>query len=134
VPIARDHRLDPQKVFVRAGLLLCGVALTWTCAAFGLLAANMLVAGEGCHSHSQFKPALRQVRTIKYAVARYQIDHDRCPATRDELIANGYVDRKRFDDPWGKPITFTCDTDNVRVTSSGPDRVSGTADDVSDEF
>ena len=130
VPITRHRVLDPAKVFARAGLLLCGVALTWTCAAFGLLASYVIVTGGGCHMRSQVKPALHQVRAIESAVSWYQIDHDRCPKTKDDLIANGYVDRKTFDDPWSTPIRFTCDTDDVRVSSAGADRVFGTWDDV----
>jgi len=120
---------------VRAGLILCGMAVTWMCAAFGLLASDMVFGPIRCHS--AFKPALQQVRTIEYAVARYQIDHDPCTATKDDLIGNGYVDRKTFEDPWGTTITFACHygpDGDVRVQSAGPDRVFGTADDIIGEF
>ncbi len=132
VPIARHRLLDPAKVFVRAGLILCGVAVTWMCAAFGLLASDMIFRG-GCRLPTKHKPALYQVRTIEHAVARYQIDHDKCPETMDDLIDNAYVDHNTFVDPWGTPIRFTCIREDIRVDSAGADRAFGTADDVMNE-
>jgi len=131
VPIARHRLLDPAKVFVRAGLILCGVAVTWMCAAFGLLASEMVFGRPGCRL--RVKPAVLQVRDIASAISQYMIDQNRCPRTKDDLIDNQYVVRKTFEDPWGTTITFTCPDgpdDEVRVRSAGPDHIFGTNDDV----
>ena len=120
---------------MRAGLILCGVSVTWMCAAFGLRVSDAVFSIRGCRS--RIKPALLQVRAIESGLTQYQIDHDPCTATKDDLIGNGYVDRKTFEDPWGTTITFACHygpDGDVRVQSAGPDRVFGTADDIIGEF
>ena len=54
---------DPARVFGRAGLLFCGVALTWTCAAFGLFVGDM---GKCTLSLPGFREARARVaRSIK---------------------------------------------------------------------
>jgi len=131
VPIARHRLLDPTKVFVRAGLILCGVAVTWMCAAFGLRVSDAVFSIRGCRS--RIKPALLQVRAIESGLTQYQIDQNRCPRTKDDLIDSGFVVRTAFEDPWGTPIAFKCTSDDIRVRSAGPDRVFGTADDVTNE-
>jgi len=122
------RRPDPAKALLRAGLLLCGVALTWTCAAFGLF----WFTGPHCGS----KPRLAHMRSIELlsAVVAYQIEKGRCPATWDELIAGRYVSRQGIVDPWGKTFALSCTDDTVRVTSAGRDRSLATADDVSADY
>ena len=123
------RRPDPAKVFGRAGLLFCGVALTWTCAAFGLLVGDM----GSCHlSRPGFREALVRVREGRQALTTYQIERNRCPTTSNDLIAGGYIDEQRFIDPWRTPIAFSCSAEETKVASAGPDRVFGTADDIWD--
>jgi len=123
------RRLDPAKALLRAGLLLCGVALTWTCSAFGLF---WFTTPHGCGS----KLRLAQIRGIELlsAVVTYQIEKGRCPTTWDELIAGRYVSRQGIVDPWGKTFDLSCTNDQVRVTSAGRDRSLGTADDVTADY
>jgi type II secretion system (T2SS) protein G len=125
------RRPDPAKVFLRAALLFCGVALTWTCAAFGLFASQVVFGGHGCPS--RVKMALLGIREIDTAIARYQIDQSRCPRTLGDLVAGQYVSAKGLVDPWGGPFQFNCTDDDAHVVSAGPDGTFGTADDVTNE-
>ena len=118
---------DPARVFGRAGLLFCGVALTWTCAAFGLFLGDM---GSCTLSIPGFREARVRVGEVHQAVTTYQIERNRCPTTSDDLIGGGYIDARRFVDPWRKWIAFSCSADDTTVTSAGPDRIFATADDI----
>ena len=120
---------DPARVFGRAGLLFCGVALTWTCAAFGLFVGDM---GNCTLSVPAFREARVRVSEVRQALMTYQIERSRCPTTSDDLIAGGYIDARRFVDPWRKWIAFSCSEEDTTVRSAGPDGVFGTPDDVRD--
>jgi hypothetical protein len=125
------RRPDPAKVFLRAALLFCGVALTWTCAAFGLLVSQLAFGSHGCPS--RVKMASLRVREIDMAIAQYQIDQRRCPRTSADLVAGKYVKPQVFVDPWNRGIQFTCTEEQARVASAGPDGTFGTADDIKNE-
>jgi len=129
--ICRRH-LDPARAFRRTALLLCGVALTWTCAAFGLLLAQLELGSHGCPS--RIKIASVRVRAIDSAIAQYQIDQRRCPKGSDDLVAGKYVNAQDLVDPWERTIQFTCAVDDdTRVVSAGPDSIFGTSDDIKSE-
>jgi hypothetical protein len=125
------RRPDPAKVFRRAALLLCGVALTWTCAAFGLLVSQG-VFGGGCR-YPHVKQAVNRVRAVETAIVQFQIDRGRCPRSPAELSDAGFVSEPDLVDPWHRSIVFTCAGDEARVASAGPDGRFGTADDVRNE-
>ena len=122
---------DPANAFRRSAFLLCGVALTWTCAAFGLLVAQFELGGHGCPS--RVKIASLRVREIDTAIAQYQIDRRRYPK-RPDLLAGKYVSARGLVDPWERDIQFTCaDDGDARVVSAGPDGIFGTSDDIRNE-
>jgi hypothetical protein len=120
---------DPARVFGRAGLLFCGVALTWTCAAFGLLVGDM---GNCTLSVPAFRDARARVGEVRQAVTTYQIERNQCPASSDDLIAGGYIDARRLVDPWRTRIAFSCSAEDAAVTAAGPDGIFDTADDIRD--
>ena len=107
------------------------MALTWTCAAFGLLVSQLVFGGQGCPS--RVRMASLRVREIDTAIAQFQIDQRRCPRTSGDLVAGKYVSAKGLVDPWGGPFQFNCTRDDTRVASAGPDGTFGTADDVTNE-
>ena len=116
---------DPTRALLRAGLILCGVALTWACAAFGLF---VLKAPRGCRSPNWVR---YQVADLASAVTTYQIERNRCPATWEDLFAGRYLfATTKLVDYWGTRIAFSCSEDEIQVTSAGPDRRFGTADDI----
>jgi len=123
------RRPDPAKVLLRTALLLCGVALTWLCAAFGLF----VITGQHCSGPSKHRRAHMQAIELGQAVLQYQIEQQKCPATNDDLARERYVLPGFFVDPWGTSLAYWCTADEVKVRSAGPDHVFGTADDVSYE-
>src|SRR5512141_712035 len=57
-----------------------------------------------------------------------------CPKGLDDLIASGDLSKSQAKDAWGTPYAFKCpgtkDADGVDVSSAGPDKQPGTADDI----
>jgi hypothetical protein len=108
--------------------VLCGIAATWACAALGLYFFNALT-GPMC----RFGPsriARYQVREVEQALTTYAFDNRGCPTGNDELIRNRYISPRGLVDPWGTVIAYACYDDVVIVRSAGPDRLFGTADDI----
>jgi hypothetical protein len=124
-------RRTPAAAFGRFAAILCGIALTWTCAAVGLVFYNAYNGSHGCRlGGGKIWPAIHRVRTVESALERYWLDHDRCPATKDDLVANGYLSARDLVDPWGRSIAYWCSEDDSSVTSAGPDGAFGTEDDI----
>jgi hypothetical protein len=112
----------------RVCAVLVGVAFTWLCAALGLQALSL---------HATPAPRLtfakRRVSAVAHATTHYWLDHDKCPSKRSDLVANGYLDARNLEDPWGKAIEFSCSDDTAVARSAGPDRAFGTWDDITTE-
>ena len=56
-----------------------------------------------------------------------------CPKGIEELLSQKYLDKNNGKDPWGKdsiPCPGTNDTDSADISSSGPDKQEGSADDI----
>lgn len=120
-------RRTPAAAFGRFAAILCGIALTWASAAVGLMIVSSHTCGPGAE---RFRSATHRIRNIEFAIDMYQIEHNRCPPTRDALIADGDVSARDLLDPWGRSIAYWCDEDETIVTSAGPDGLFGTLDDV----
>lgn len=119
------RRTGPLTVLCRFGAILCGIAFTWTCAAYGIMRVTAHTCGD------RVRPAERKVFAIVEALNRYQMDNNEsCPATRDDLIAGGYLSASVLLDPWGRSIAYWCTDEDAGAMSAGPDGLFGTADDV----
>jgi hypothetical protein len=118
------RRTGPLTVFCRFAAILCGIAFTWTCAAYGIMKVTAHTCGD------KVRPAERQVAAIVEAMNQYELDHDTCPATRDAMVYGGYVSLSSLVDPWGRSIAYWCTDDDNGATSAGPDGLFGTVDDV----
>ena len=121
-----------EVVLSHSCALLCGLAFTGICAVVGLYALTSHVCFDAFafDCHVERRTAERRVSAIAQAVILYQVEHNAVPKTKDDLIDSGYVARSHLTDPWGTPILVTRSDEDVRVTSAGPDRVPGTADDI----
>ena len=120
---------EPANVIGRFCAIACGLALTWICAAVGLsiLTTHSCAGGKVHNVHGR---ARNTVRGIDQALTMYLMDRKRCPATRDDLVADGYADARDFVDPWGTSVAFWCSEDLQTVRSAGPDQIFDTIDDV----
>jgi general secretion pathway protein G len=99
----------------------------------------MIAGGVGVALFNRFKKAQistakMRVKQARDAVTQYMIETPSCPHSIDELVANKYLDKGNARDPWGSPLTLKCpganDTDGADVSSPGPDKQEGTADDI----
>ena len=106
---------------------------------FVLAIIAMMAGGVGVAVFKQFQKAKistgkLRVKAARDAVTQYMIETPSCPHSIDELVAGKYLDKGNAKDPWGSPITLKCpganDTDGADVTSPGPDKQDGTADDI----
>jgi hypothetical protein len=71
---------------------------------------------------------------VSEALVHYETDHaDACPRSIQVLVDGRYLTRLPRDD-WGQPLAYACPglhtPDGADMTSAGPDRRFGTADDV----
>jgi len=100
----------------------------------------LITAGVGTVVFNSFKKAKvsiakQRVGAVREAVVKYMIDNSSaCPKGIDDLVAQKYIDKAGAKDPWDRPFTFQCpgtnDPDSADVTSGGPDKQDGTADDI----
>jgi hypothetical protein len=75
-----------------------------------------------------------QLRSIQTALATYILDHDDCPDMLGALYSRNYLSRAALTDSWGEAIDYQCLVRyrgrGIRLSSAGPDRQPGTADDI----
>ena len=100
----------------------------------------LITAGVGTVVFNSFKKAKvsiakQRVGAVREAVVKYMIDNSSaCPKGIDDLVAQKYIDKAGAKDPWDKPYIFQCpgtnDPDSADVSSAGPDKQEGTADDI----
>ena len=100
---------------------------------------GLIVGSVGVMVFNRFKTAQKQtaktrVTEISNATTQYMLDNSNsCPRSLDDLVAQKYL-KKGLKDPWGKDFIFRCpgqsDTDGADVSSAGPDKQEGTADDI----
>jgi hypothetical protein len=128
----RTFALVGRRVLFGAAFLL-GMALTPGAAWFGWQLGGRLLRGGCCSCHPRATPRLR-VKAVRDAVTEYMIETPSCPRGIKELVAGNYLDESLATDPWGSALILKCpglnDSDGADVTSAGPDRMFGTADDI----
>jgi general secretion pathway protein G len=100
----------------------------------GLIAGSIGVTLFNQHKKSQVKIAKTTVGEISGAVQQYMMENNRkCPKGIEDLLAKKNL-KEVLKDPWGKDFVIKCpgtnDTDGADITSSGPDKQDGTADDI----
>jgi general secretion pathway protein G len=84
------------------------------------------------YRETQIKAATTNASNIRQVATQYvalKSDGD-CP-TVQTLIAEKELDSTGdTEDPWGNPFTIMCDTDDIAVSSPGPDKKENTEDDI----
>jgi len=83
---------------------------------------------------AQVKIAHQRVTEVMQGVTQFMIDNNTCPRSMEDLIAQKYVTKQGAKDPWGKDFVLRCpgqkDPESADVSSAGPDKTDGTADDI----
>lgn len=101
-------------------------------AILSLIAASVSVAVLPKFRQAQVDTAKTNAREIRNAVNRWRATRGGtdCP-TVSQLISDKEIDSaSKVDDPWNSPFKIQCTDDDVLVTSPGPDKKDGTADDI----
>jgi general secretion pathway protein G len=97
-----------------------------------LIAGAVAVAVVPRWIHGQERMAETNARTIRGAVKTWWVEHDAstCPEL-EQLVSDGVLDKDSpHMDPWKNPWKITCADQDVTISSAGPDRMSGTGDDI----
>ncbi len=102
-------------------------------AILAMVAGGVAVFALPQYEKARVRTATAGCRTIRQAVNTWKMDPENssCP-TVSQLIEEKILDKgTNTSDPWNQPFTIQCTEDDVIVTSTGPDRKKGTADDIS---
>jgi hypothetical protein len=113
-------RWDLVGLFTVVGILFVLFALAWW------VEAHTFRCGGGVAQ------ARDDVQSIRGATEMYLAQNPRaaCPTVETLVRERILSSRARRLDPWDRALVISCDGENVKVVSRGPDRVLGTADDI----
>ncbi len=102
-------------------------------AILALIAGGVGVAVYPRWVEAQKKTARTNAHSIRQAAQTWRAlksDGSECP-TVSRLVEDRELDSAgKTEDPWGQPYTIACSADDVTVFSIGPDKQSGTEDDI----
>jgi len=102
-------------------------------AIIGLMTGMVAVYAMARYEDSRLATAKTELRTIESALDMYRLAKGRLPdpsAGLKPLLEGRYLKMPTVD-PWGQPFAYTLQNGEPVITSAGPDRVSGTPDDLS---
>jgi hypothetical protein len=122
---ARGSRVNKMLWRVIGVISLCGWVLLGLEAVF---VCAWILWTPRCHPFPKVKLARFAVEEARLEVSQFVSKHGRCPGPGQTRATTGPAR-----DPWGTPLEVSCSAEmggSVVVRSSGPDRVSGTADDI----
>lgn len=74
------------------------------------------------------------LNSYKNAIIMFRVNKGVRPDSLRAVVDAGYLPGGMDLDPFGQPYELTYQNDRARITSAGPDRVRGTADDRVEEF
>jgi hypothetical protein len=79
---------------------------------------------------AQKRISQQRVQELDQGLAKYFLDHRRCPAAATDLVARGYVTHRALKDAWGTAISVSCSAGGAHALSAGRDRIFDTRDDI----
>lgn len=129
---------DPREVRKKRSIrraLARGVTLVEILIVVAIIA--MVSAGVAVFALPKFKEAQKKTaetgaRTIRSAIQDWQrVNNESSCPTMSQLVQEKHIDSaQNTDDPWGQAYILQCTEDEIIVTSPGPDKKKGTADDI----
>lgn len=128
----------------RGGFTLMEILLV---AAILVIIASMATLGfTAMQRRATSQMALNEIKNIESACKMFKIQHQRFPTKLEELVqpvqgmnrtqwGGPFMETKDFNDPWLQPYKYSPNEgqDIVTIESAGPDRQSGTEDDISNQ-
>jgi len=81
--------------------------------------------GGGGHEPIQAGAVRVQIAALRQAVDLYQLEHSEPPDSLDMVCPGGAPK-----DPWGTPYQYRVENGTPLIWSAGPDKISGTTDDI----
>jgi general secretion pathway protein G len=124
------RRREARRLRTQRGVTLVEMLIV---VAIMALVAGAVAAGVIHHwTEVRKATAATSARGVRQAVKSWWLSHESasCPSVSD-LLADGLLDEDSPPrDPWGNAWHIECSNDAVTVASDGPDRQSGTADDI----
>ena len=101
-------------------------------AILAMVAGGVAVFALPRYKEAQIKTAKSGAQTVRQAVLQWQLSNadESCP-TMNQLVQEKFLDTGSDNkDPWGQEYDISCSGDDVLVSSGGPDKQKGGADDI----
>ncbi len=101
-------------------------------AIIGLIVGGVAVNLFGRFKKAQAETTKTNIAQIASASEQYMIENtNACPQSIEDLVSKGYL-KKKVQDSWGRDFVIKCPgaNDGVDISSGGPDKQDGTADDI----
>ncbi len=98
----------------------------------GLIAGGVAVAVFPKFKEAQIKTTRTSAMELRRATEMWRGTHasDQCPSMDDLKTAKSIDSASKLTDAWDDPFKIACEDDETIVTSLGPDKKEGTADDI----
>jgi general secretion pathway protein G len=101
-------------------------------AILAMVAGGVAVFALPRFKEAQIKTARSGAQTVRQAVLQWQLSNaeETCPSV-SQLVQEKFLDTGSDNkDPWGQEYDIQCTGDDVMVSSGGPDKQKGGADDI----
>jgi general secretion pathway protein G len=98
----------------------------------GLIAGGVAVAVFPKLKKAQLDTTTMSAKALRSVAETWRSEHasDQCPTPQVLLNDKAIDTASKITDAWDNPFTITCQEDETVVTSPGPDKKEGTADDI----
>ena len=73
---------------------------------------------------------ITHLRMIGITAETCKLAYGKCPTSINSLEFQEYLDGETIDDEWGTPVEYIASEGGYSLTSAGPDKRNGTADDI----
>ncbi len=126
----QKHLLAVRRAAAR-GMTLIEIMIV--VAIIAMVAGGVAVVAIPKMKEAQVASAKTGARVIRSAVSQWQLaenEYGTCP-TVSQLVQDKQLDAgQETNDPWGQAYVIECTEDDVIVSSAGPDKQTGSADDI----
>jgi general secretion pathway protein G len=98
----------------------------------GLIAGGVAVAVFPKFKEAQVKTTKTSAMELRRATEMWRGTHasDECPTVEQLRADKAFDSASKLTDAWDMPFHISCDSDETIVSSNGPDKKEGTADDI----